>query len=58
MSVMPARGRAAAEQVAGRFVELDVTDHASVTRAVQQAQADSGGLDVLINDAGHTQSYE
>ncbi|MDO8186061.1 SDR family NAD(P)-dependent oxidoreductase [Conexibacter sp. JD483] len=42
------RGRAAAEQLGARFVQLDVTDDASIAAAV--AQIDS--LDVLINNAG------
>jgi NAD(P)-dependent dehydrogenase (short-subunit alcohol dehydrogenase family) len=32
---------------------LDVTDPASVTRAVDDALAWSGGVDVLVNNAGH-----
>jgi NAD(P)-dependent dehydrogenase (short-subunit alcohol dehydrogenase family) len=47
----PARGRAAAEQLGARFVELDVTDDASVTAAAARVEA-AGGLDVLINNAG------
>ena len=46
-----ARGRAAAEELGGRFVLLDVTDDASVTAAVETVGA-AGGLDVLINNAG------
>jgi NAD(P)-dependent dehydrogenase (short-subunit alcohol dehydrogenase family) len=45
------RGRAAAEELGARFVRLDVTDHASVTSAFEQIEAD-GGLDVLVNNAG------
>jgi NAD(P)-dependent dehydrogenase (short-subunit alcohol dehydrogenase family) len=45
------RGQAAADRLGARFVELDVTDDASVTAAAKQIQAD-GGLDVLINNAG------
>jgi NAD(P)-dependent dehydrogenase (short-subunit alcohol dehydrogenase family) len=45
------RGRAAAEEVGGRFVQLDVTDDASVAAALARIEAD-GGLDVLVNNAG------
>jgi len=44
------RGRAAAAQLEARFVQLDVTDDASVAAAFAQIEAD--GLDVLINNAG------
>jgi NAD(P)-dependent dehydrogenase (short-subunit alcohol dehydrogenase family) len=46
-----ARGRASAEELGARFVQLDVTDDASVAAAYSQIQAD-GGLDVLVNNAG------
>ncbi len=36
-----------------RVYALDVTDGAAVTRAVQQARQDFGGLDVLVNNAGY-----
>jgi NAD(P)-dependent dehydrogenase (short-subunit alcohol dehydrogenase family) len=42
------RGRAAAEELGGRFVALDVTDDASVAAAAETV----GELDVLINNAG------
>jgi NAD(P)-dependent dehydrogenase (short-subunit alcohol dehydrogenase family) len=45
------RGRATAEELGGRFVQLDVTDDASVAAAIARIEAD-GGLDVLINNAG------
>lgn len=45
-------GAPAAEQLGARFVQLDVTDDASVAAAVQTI-ADAGtGLDVLVNNAG------
>jgi NAD(P)-dependent dehydrogenase (short-subunit alcohol dehydrogenase family) len=47
----PAKGRAAAEELGARFVELDVTDDASVARAAGRLAAE-GGLDVLVNNAG------
>jgi NAD(P)-dependent dehydrogenase (short-subunit alcohol dehydrogenase family) len=45
------RGRAAAEELGARFVQLDVTDDASVAAARTQIEAD-GRLDVLVNNAG------
>jgi NAD(P)-dependent dehydrogenase (short-subunit alcohol dehydrogenase family) len=45
------RGRRAAERVGARFVQLDVTDDASVAAAAKTIEAD-GGLDVLVNNAG------
>ncbi|MFF4315110.1 SDR family oxidoreductase [Streptomyces sp. NPDC001507] len=45
------RGRRAAEELGARFVQLDVTDDASVEAAAQRIEAD-GGLDVLVNNAG------
>ncbi len=45
------RGQAAATEIGARFVQLDVTDDASVIAALKQIEAD-GGLDVLINNAG------
>jgi NAD(P)-dependent dehydrogenase (short-subunit alcohol dehydrogenase family) len=46
-----ARGRAVAEELGARFVQLDVTDDASVAAAFARLEAD-GGLDVLVNNAG------
>ncbi|MDO8213117.1 SDR family NAD(P)-dependent oxidoreductase [Conexibacter sp. CPCC 206217] len=47
-----AAGRAAADALGARFVQLDVTDDASVAAAVQAVRAAGGGLDVLVNNAG------
>jgi len=47
----PERGRRAAERLGARFVELDVTDDASVAAAAKAIGA-AGGLDVLVNNAG------
>ena len=45
------RGRAAADALGARFVQLDVTDDASVAAAAQRV-TDETGLDVLVNNAG------
>jgi NAD(P)-dependent dehydrogenase (short-subunit alcohol dehydrogenase family) len=47
----PEKGRTAAEELGARFVELDVTDDASVSAAAERVAAE-GGLDVLVNNAG------
>lgn len=47
----PERGAAAADALGARFVQLDVTDDASVAAAVAAVEA-GGGLDVLVNNAG------
>jgi NAD(P)-dependent dehydrogenase (short-subunit alcohol dehydrogenase family) len=44
------RGRAAADELGGRLVALDVTNDQSVAAAVELIAADRG-LDVLINKA-------
>ncbi len=46
-----ARGQEAADALGARFVQLDVTDDASVAGALAQIAAE-GGLDVLVNNAG------
>ncbi|HEY0118133.1 MAG TPA: SDR family NAD(P)-dependent oxidoreductase [Cellulomonas sp.] len=46
-----ARGRAAAEELGARYVQLDVTDDASVAAAFATI-AGATGLDVLVNNAG------
>jgi NAD(P)-dependent dehydrogenase (short-subunit alcohol dehydrogenase family) len=48
------RGQATADELGGRFVQLNATDDASVAAAVERLSADGGGLDVLINNAGIT----
>jgi NAD(P)-dependent dehydrogenase (short-subunit alcohol dehydrogenase family) len=53
----PERGRQAAGELGGRFVELDVTDEDSVRRAAETVRAQGGGLDVLINNAGITGNH-
>ena len=45
------RGRAAADELGARFVQLDVTDDASVATALARIGA-VGGLDVVVNNAG------
>jgi NAD(P)-dependent dehydrogenase (short-subunit alcohol dehydrogenase family) len=46
-----APGRAAAEELGARFVQLDVTNDESVAAAFATLEA-NGGLDVLVNNAG------
>ncbi len=46
------RGRAAADTLGARFVQIDVTDDDSVAAAVSDVKAHEGHLDVLINNAG------
>lgn len=48
----PDTGKTAAEQLGATFVQIDVTDGASVDEAMGRLQADHGRLDVLINNAG------
>ncbi|SDM69724.1 short chain dehydrogenase [Actinacidiphila guanduensis] len=46
------RGRAAAESLGARFVQIDVTDDASVRAAAADVAAHEGTIDVLVNNAG------
>ena len=46
------RGARAAAEVGATFVQLDVTDDASVEAAIQTIDSAEGRLDVLINNAG------
>ncbi|MEU4401798.1 SDR family NAD(P)-dependent oxidoreductase [Micromonospora orduensis] len=46
------RGRKAAAELGARFVQLDVTDDASVGGALATIDADEGRLDVLVHNAG------
>jgi NAD(P)-dependent dehydrogenase (short-subunit alcohol dehydrogenase family) len=46
------RGEAAATELGGQFVQLDVTDDASVDAALHAIAAREGHLDVLVNNAG------
>ncbi|MFJ5986158.1 SDR family NAD(P)-dependent oxidoreductase [Lentzea sp. NPDC092896] len=46
------RGEKAAADLGARFVQLDVTDDASVAAALATIDAEQGRLDVLVNNAG------
>ena len=46
------RGEAAASRLGGQFVQLDVTDDASVEAAQATLDEREGRLDVLVNNAG------
>ena len=46
------RGEAAAAQLGAEFVQIDVTDDASVQNAMRAIEAREGHLDVLVNNAG------
>jgi NAD(P)-dependent dehydrogenase (short-subunit alcohol dehydrogenase family) len=48
----PERGQAAADALGARFVQIDVTDDASVAAAATHIAAHEGSIDVLINNAG------
>jgi len=46
--------RAAAEKMGGLAILADVSKNESVTRAVEETLASTGGVDILINNAGIT----
>src|SRR3954451_19210819 len=46
------RGEKAAATLGARFVQLDVTDDASVSKALATIGTDEGRLDVLVHNAG------
>jgi NAD(P)-dependent dehydrogenase (short-subunit alcohol dehydrogenase family) len=46
------RGRAAADELRARFVQMDVTDDDSVAAAAAAVATEHGSLDVLVNNAG------
>ncbi|MEU6129732.1 SDR family oxidoreductase [Saccharopolyspora sp. NPDC047091] len=50
--INPETGNAAAEQVEGDFLPLDVTDSAAVADAVARIVADHGRIDVSVHNAG------
>jgi NAD(P)-dependent dehydrogenase (short-subunit alcohol dehydrogenase family) len=53
-----ARGEEAASELGGLFVQLDVTDDASVENALRAIDESEGRLDVLVNNAGVSTSVE
>lgn len=46
------RGAKAAAEIGAKFMQLDVTDDASVAAALSTIEANEGRLDVLVNNAG------
>jgi NAD(P)-dependent dehydrogenase (short-subunit alcohol dehydrogenase family) len=54
----PERGETAARELGGQFVQLDVTDDASVEGALRVIDAREGHLDVLVNNAGVSASAD
>lgn len=49
------RGAQAAAELGARFVQLDVTDDASVAAALADIEATVGKLDILVHNAGITE---
>jgi NAD(P)-dependent dehydrogenase (short-subunit alcohol dehydrogenase family) len=47
-----ARGQTAARELGARFVQIDISNDASVQAAFDDIEAHEGGIDVLINNAG------
>jgi NAD(P)-dependent dehydrogenase (short-subunit alcohol dehydrogenase family) len=45
-------GRRAAEKIGGVFIEIDVTDEASIDRCARQAEAEIGPVSMLVTSAG------
>lgn len=54
----PVRGQVAADALGARFVQIDVTDDASVEAAAADVAAHEGAIDVLVNNAGVNQPYK
>lgn len=52
------RGEAAASELGGRFVQLDVTDDESTAAAMRVINDREGRLDVLVNNAGRSAPAE
>ena len=50
--INPETGKAAAEQIGGEFLQVDVTDSAQVADAVAKIVAEHGHLDVSVHNAG------
>jgi NAD(P)-dependent dehydrogenase (short-subunit alcohol dehydrogenase family) len=48
----PGRGQHAADTLGARFIQIDVTDDASVAKAAADVEAHEGHIDTLINNAG------
>jgi NAD(P)-dependent dehydrogenase (short-subunit alcohol dehydrogenase family) len=48
----PRRGQRAADELGAHFIQVDVTDDASVAAAADELARHAGRLDVLINNAG------
>jgi len=53
----PAAGQQTAEELGTRFVQIDVTEEASVAAAAADVAANEGVVDVLINNAGVSGPY-